>query len=242
MVKCTDCEFESTSKLGLKVHRSRVHLNTVTDRFWDKVNKKGKFDCWEWEGATGRLGYGQFKYKGENKRSHRFIFSYFFDINLEEKHILHNCDNPPCVNPQHLYIGNHEINMRDKSIRNRMSDRRGENNNFSELSEEDVEEIYKKRHIDNKPLKEISDEFNTSVGNVSDIINDKTWTHVTSDIDKQGGMSKCYCHRCDNYYHHLGIKNHKNMHKNRNESVRITYSDGSTKIHKFSTKKESCEI
>ncbi len=91
-----------------------------------KINFLRKFKilrnepCWEWAGARNPAGYGQFCGFGKRQMSaHRiswFVFNGPFDTKLL---VLHKCDNPPCVNPYHLYLGNQFDNERDKINRKR---------------------------------------------------------------------------------------------------------------------------
>ena len=70
----------------------------VWDRFWEKVDKTG--DCWLWTGAKNSSGYGCFGVKGKLVQPHRFIMNATADTC-----VLHHCDVPLCVNPDHLYFG-----------------------------------------------------------------------------------------------------------------------------------------
>lgn len=82
---------------------------TTEQRFWSKVNKAG--DCWEWTGAiAGR--YGQFSNMGKIP-AHRFSWALHFGEIPEGLFVLHHCDNPICVRPDHLFTGTASDNMRD---------------------------------------------------------------------------------------------------------------------------------
>jgi len=88
------------------------------ERFWNNVDKSG--DCWVW--TAGRCqNYGRFGWGPRTARSrtttHR-LSMILAGHELADKQVLHHCDNPPCVNPDHLYLGNHMDNMRDRMQRN----------------------------------------------------------------------------------------------------------------------------
>ncbi len=80
-------------------------------RFWTKV--KTTDYCWEWMAAKNEDGYGVFRHRNESL-SHRISYQLINgNIDIDDQ-VLHKCDNPCCVNPDHLWIGNHEKNMQDK--------------------------------------------------------------------------------------------------------------------------------
>jgi len=88
------------------------------DRFWRYVDKTPASGCWFWTGGTQRYGYGAFHVGRRVTTAHRWLW-----IRLHgdpgDLHVLHKCDTPRCVNPDHLYIGTRYDNMRDKETRGR---------------------------------------------------------------------------------------------------------------------------
>jgi HNH endonuclease len=76
--------------------------------------------CWNWIGSRDKLGYARMIYDGKQESVHRVSAHVFlrFDLN-SDLHVLHRCDNPPCFNPKHLFIGTHLDNMKDKSAKGR---------------------------------------------------------------------------------------------------------------------------
>ena len=106
-----------------KVWYNRV-MRTKTDtatRFMTKINKTPS-GCWEWIASTDRDGYGNFNYPTSTstiKRAHRASYDYFYGGIPEGMQVLHKCDNPPCVNPTHLYLGSNQQNVNDREDRNR---------------------------------------------------------------------------------------------------------------------------
>ena len=85
-------------------------------RFWSKV--KPTDYCWTWEGCKNEDGYGNFRHLGESL-AHRISYQLIHgNISMEDQ-VLHSCDNPSCVNPDHLWIGNHQDNMKDKTVKGR---------------------------------------------------------------------------------------------------------------------------
>lgn len=93
------------------------------DRFRIHVDDSGGLDaCHPWVGARLRDGYGSFGADGASIQAHRWILGYVRGKPLEKDELaLHHCDNPPCVNPRHLYVGDQFQNMKDMSDRGRQN-------------------------------------------------------------------------------------------------------------------------
>ena len=75
--------------------------------------------CWEWSSKLDRYGYGKFIFNGRLVKAHRYSFELFngpFDPKL---HVVHRCDNPCCVNPEHLFLGTNRDNILDRMQKNR---------------------------------------------------------------------------------------------------------------------------
>lgn len=83
--------------------------------FWSKVDRRGADECWEWMAGKNRAGYGRFHFEGEPQLAHRLA------VGLRAREVgcaCHTCDNPGCVNPHHLYVGNYVTNAADRVERN----------------------------------------------------------------------------------------------------------------------------
>jgi hypothetical protein len=106
-------------------------------RFWKKVAKGADDDCWEWKTTKSPDGYGHFHHDGGKLiNSHRFAYMICRGEIPPGKIICHECDNPGCCNPRHLYVGTHEDNMRDRQMKGRTA--RGERHGMSRLTAADV--------------------------------------------------------------------------------------------------------
>ena len=86
------------------------------DAFAAKVDKRDTHSCWEWLGSkVGNTGYGKVKIGGRTFRAHRVSWEFFFGPIPEGKMVLHKCNNPGCVNPYHLYLGDGKDNAVDRA-------------------------------------------------------------------------------------------------------------------------------
>lgn len=83
------------------------------ERFQEKV-KVVESGCHEWQSTIKKTGYGTFWLNGKVRLSHRVGYEIANGVILERKLVLHKCDNRKCVNPDHLYLGNHSDNVKDK--------------------------------------------------------------------------------------------------------------------------------
>lgn len=103
----------------------------LADRLWAKVDVRGPDDCWEWQGSKvgeyGHIGVGG----RENKLvlTHRAAYEVSVGPIPDGMKVCHTCDNPPCCNPKHLFLGTQADNVRDRDAKGRTA--RGDNNGRS---------------------------------------------------------------------------------------------------------------
>lgn len=94
----------------------------MIERFWEKVDVRGPEECWEWLGATRTNGYGVMSVPRHNRvqlYAHRVSAAIHFGMFGRSDLVCHHCDNPRCVNPAHLYLGNERTNSEDMMRRGR---------------------------------------------------------------------------------------------------------------------------
>ena len=103
---------------GIEERRARWWRNKPVARFWEKVDVRGPDECWEWHGCRFLPGYGHLGRWGDewSVYAHRVAFEIANDGIPDGLFICHNCDNPPCCNPAHLWAGTAKDNIQD-SIR-----------------------------------------------------------------------------------------------------------------------------
>ncbi len=153
-------------------------------RFWAKCKiLPGEDACWEWQaGRFSGKDYGQFKLDGKPCYAHRIAWMIVHGSEPpNNQNVLHRCDNPPCVNPEHLFIGTQLDNVLDAEAKGRRDglhrSKRGELSNFAKITEADVREI---RLMAAKGFRQqaIADKFGISRPAISLIVTRKNWANV----------------------------------------------------------------
>lgn len=146
--------------------------DTVT-RFWNQVDKGG--GCWLWTGSRSHRGYGQFctTYEGHKFwKAHRFSWYIHNGEIPKGMYVLHTCDNPWCVNPEHLWLGTHAENQIDKV--NKMRHQHGERVHTAKLTEGQVLEIL----ASDERYEDIAVRYSIHPGHVSKIKTGRAWKHL----------------------------------------------------------------
>lgn len=149
--------------------RRRIPL---ADRFWRKVDKTG--DCWLWAGSTNIHGRGQVNIDKHMISAHRVAYELTYGPIPDGLWVLHHCDVPLCVRPDHLFLGTHHDNMRDMAIKQRST--HGSRSNFAKLDEATVIAIREmSSHV--TPAS-IAGRFGVSASTVSRILAGVTWRYT----------------------------------------------------------------
>jgi hypothetical protein len=149
---------------------------TDEERFWSFVHKSE--NCWIWTGSkTTCGGYGQISLKGKPFRANRYSWILHNGSIPKGLMVCHRCDNPACVNPYHLFLGDQTKNMQDMISKKRQNIARGSRKSFSKLTDDKIKMI---RNLYKNPFssKELSTQFCVSKQNILDIVNRKAWKHV----------------------------------------------------------------
>lgn len=135
--------------------------------------------CFIWIGhlrgkAANNGKYGAFKIGDKNKLAHRVSYELYKGKIPDGIKVCHQCDNPICVNPDHLFLGTHADNMKDMATKLRGTN--GEKGFNSKLTKDQVIEI--RKLAGTKLRKEIAKQFNVSIPSITEIINKKNWKHI----------------------------------------------------------------
>lgn len=164
-------------------NRNRTLAHTVTGLDWidkfDALVKRGD-GCWEWQGTrlATELDYGTMTIDGRPWRAHRVSYFLHYGDLPAGALICHHCDNPPCVNPDHIYAGSYPSNAADREGRKRREIPRGEASATSKLTDEQVLEIRRLCATRELTQKQIAAKFGLSHAMISFIHTRKNWTHI----------------------------------------------------------------
>lgn len=107
------------------------------ERLREAKEGKGEDDCWEWTRRRNHKGYGTFSADGKSRLAHIMSFQFHGGQYDPALCVCHHCDNPPCINPKHLFHGTHQDNALDREAKGRGADNSGENHGQSLLSNEE---------------------------------------------------------------------------------------------------------
>jgi hypothetical protein len=157
------------------------------ERFLSKIKKTQ--NCWEWIASLDTGGYGSFWSKNKNVLAHRYSYEFFNKIKIPSGRgyhgtcVLHTCDNPKCVNPNHLKLGSHSDNLLDCSKKGRIRDSRGEKNGRNKLCNEDVIFIRKNfikglNKSSRGNAKDLAKKYDVDFTLIHLIVKRKIWSHI----------------------------------------------------------------
>lgn len=139
--------------------------------------------CWAWTGHINNKGYGWFRDGKKNILAHRFSYKEFNgEIPIHNSYhgmcVLHKCDNPMCVNPDHLFLGTNRDNVVDMHIKKRDRHPRGEKAGASKLNDKLVLEIRGKYKYKIYPAKLLAKEYKVSISTILGIVKRRYWKHL----------------------------------------------------------------
>lgn len=167
-----------------------VRTASLETRFWHYVDKSNPDGCWPWLSTRTDKGYGQIRAGGKPRRyllAHRLSYEMVRGPIPEGMVICHRCDNPPCVNPAHLFLGTHSDNMQDMLAKGRglkgvpshpNSVRRGESNGSAKLTAEEVGVIRERYASGGVAYASLGEAYGVTAGMIWRIVRRKAWRHV----------------------------------------------------------------
>lgn len=159
-------------------------------RFWSYVNIGADFDCWPYLKACFTFGHGAFKAEGKSWQAHRMAWTLTNGDIENGLCVLHRCDNPPCCNPSHLFLGTKSANSRDMISKGRHArgDRHavsknpllvtGENNPRAVITEDHVRSMRALWATGDFTSEDLGVKFGISKAQAYRVATGRQWTHV----------------------------------------------------------------
>ena len=139
--------------------------------------------CWIWLGADSGIKtgeYGILRIGNKNEKAHRLSYKLFVGEIPQGLQVLHRCDTPSCINPDHLFLGTISDNMKDRHKKGRgvYPDQKGSNHSQSKLTEDDVLNI-RNMHDNGLSMTKIHAKYNyVSLATISNVCHKKSWRHI----------------------------------------------------------------
>ena len=163
------------SPIATKLSAAAFRNMPTYERFLSNIGNME--NCWEWVSGCDKDKYGRFTGEVDgvvHKSAHRYSYHYHNGPIGAGLMVCHTCDNPRCVNPEHLFLGSAKDNMQDKIAKGRSRIPKGENSHYAKITDADAVLILR----DPRPYKQIALDYGLTVGGVSDIKNKNSWTHL----------------------------------------------------------------
>ena len=162
--------------------REVIRTGTDIERLKAKMKVDEVTGCWMWQKSVNTNGYGQFRFRGKPQQAHRVSWIlHFGEIpngsgTYGTKNVLHKCDTPLCINPDHLFLGDQADNANDAVSKERWGKRglKGEKHGRATLTEEIVRAI----RASDLTARQTAEKFGTSTGTVQHIKKRRTWAHI----------------------------------------------------------------
>jgi HNH endonuclease len=170
----------------LCVRPEHLQVQTDADRFWSKVKKTNS--CWLWIGNHYHGWYGRVRICGRSEGTHRAAWILTYGPVPDGMWVLHKCDNPLCVRPNHLFLGTSKDNVadcvaKDRQFRGKRDNaylwKRGEDHHSHKLIEADVRELrrlWESGEVSNKTA--LARRFGVDPSTVRSVLNRTNWAHV----------------------------------------------------------------
>jgi len=156
--------------------KSEIPENVIP-KFWSRVRVGQADECWPWIGTFRNKGkYGQIGFNHRYHLAHVVAFALVNGDLMPGECSLHKCDNPPCCNPDHLFRGTKADNNKDREIKGRGADKRGESNGRAKLSVGDVKSIRLKAI--NSKYRDIATDYGVSTVLIAKIARGELWRHI----------------------------------------------------------------
>lgn len=148
----------------------------AAERYHAKVDKRGPTDCWPWLASTNKKGYGKFGDGTTVTSAHRFGYVLLVGPIPQGLCVLHTCDNPPCQNPAHWFLGTNKDNVDDRERKRRRIAPQGEQHGRARLTEEQVHAI-RQLYAADTSQRTLARTFSVSQRQIGRILQGVSWSH-----------------------------------------------------------------
>ena len=152
------------------------------------VIRNGEY-CWKWKGCITPGGYSAINVYRKKEQAHRVSWMIYKGEIPDGMFVCHRCSNRECTNPEHLFIGTHQDNMKDMLNKGRKFIKSGSKYNFAKLNEKKIIKIMKMIHSRYSD-RQISEQFNVTRPTITNIRNRKAWKHVDFTAPSNGVFFK----------------------------------------------------
>jgi len=152
---------------------------SITERFFEKIERIPEAGCWIWMGALLSGGYGAFKMVNPTRQARAHVCSWELHNGAVPNGVcvLHQCDVPACVNPAHLFLGTNQDNSDDKFSKNRQRFHKGREHHSAKLSEENVRDL-RRLWTEGLTITQLGERFHITPQHAWNIANKKRWAHL----------------------------------------------------------------
>jgi hypothetical protein len=155
---------------------------TLAQKFFDNIEVRGPVPkhapelgpCWIWKLSKHPRGYGHIRHGKKILYAHRVCHELFYGLTSDGLHVCHRCDNPSCVNPNHLFLGTHKDNMQDMQRKNRNP---GTKRFTTRLTPDLVKQVRHRVEKGEKQTK-IAKELDVHASTIGDIVHFRKWKWV----------------------------------------------------------------
>lgn len=161
-----------------------AHRRPIGDRFWAKVACGALDACWEWHARRNERGYGMFHVSATRptEPASRVAYELTYGPIPDGLWVLHHCDNPPCCNPGHLFLGTSLDNIRDAQAKGRDAftngTLRGERKGGARLTTADVREMRRLYSLGGISYRLLGERFGVAKSTAQSVVQRTKWSHV----------------------------------------------------------------